>query len=46
MADCYNAHCVLVCWCGGKSWVNQRRKCADICDVAQVTDVSTLDVNW
>ena len=32
----------LVSWCGGELWVNQRKKCADICDVAQVTDIRTL----
>ena len=32
----------IVCWCGGKEWVDQRKKCADICDVAQVTDIRTL----
>ena len=32
----------LVSWCGGKLWVDQRKKCADICDVAQVTDIPTL----
>ena len=32
--------------------MDQRKKCADICDVAQVTDIHTLpnlmsiDVNW
>ena len=33
---------ILVSWCGGELWVDQRKKCADICDVAQVTDISTL----
>ena len=33
---------VLVSWCGGELWVDQRKKCADICDVAQVTDIRTL----
>ena len=32
---------VLVSWCGGELWVDQRKKCADICDVAQVTDIRT-----
>ena len=27
---------------GGELWVDQREKCADICDVAQVTDIRTL----
>ena len=31
-----------VSWCGGELWVDQRKKCADICDVAQVTDIRTL----
>ena len=31
--------CILV-W--GELWVDQRKKCADICDVAQVTDIRTL----
>ena len=25
----------LVSWCGGELWVDQRKKCADICDVAR-----------
>ena len=33
---------VLVSWCGGELWVDQRKKHVDICDVAQVTNVSTL----
>ena len=38
---------VLVSWCGGELWVDQRKKCADICDVVQVTDVAhfLIDVN-
>ena len=32
----------FVSWCGGEIWVDQRTKCTDICDVAQVTDISTL----
>ena len=32
----------IVSWCGGDLWVDQRKKCADICDVAQVTDIRTL----
>ena len=33
---------IFVSWCGGELWVDQRIKCADICDVAQVTDIRTL----
>ena len=33
---------ILVSWCGGELWVDQRKKCTDICDVAQVTDIRTL----
>ena len=29
-------------WCGGELWVDQRKKYADICDVAQVADTRTL----
>ena len=32
---------VLVSWCGGELWVDQRKVCADICDVAQFTDIRT-----
>ena len=32
---------ILVSWCAGELRVDQR-KCADICDVAQVTDIHTL----
>ena len=32
----------IVSRCGGELWVDQRKKCADICDVAQVTDICTL----
>ena len=36
-------HTVFVSLCGGELWVDQRKMCADICDVAQVTDyVHTL----
>ena len=47
----YQNHCphcvvmlvsVFVSWCGGELWVDQRKKCADIFDVAQVTDIRTL----
>ena len=27
---------------GANYWADQRKKCADICDVAQVTDIRTL----
>ena len=33
---------ILVSWCVGELWVDQRKKCADIRDVAQVTDIRTL----
>ena len=33
-----NSH-ALVSWCVGELWVDLRKKCADICDVAQVTDI-------
>ena len=41
MHVCIYVH-ALVSWCGGALWVDQRKKCADICDVAQVTDTRTL----
>ena len=34
---------VLVYWCGAELWVDQRKKCVDICDVAQVTDIRMHD---
>ena len=33
---------MFVSWCGGELWVDQRKKGADICDVAQVTDIHIL----
>ena len=33
---------MFVSWCGGELRADQRKKCADICDVAQVTDICTL----
>ena len=39
-----------VFWCVGKLWMGQRTKCADICDMGQVTDIYVcahflIDVN-
>ena len=33
---------LIVSLCGGELGVDQRKKSADICDVAQVTDIRTL----
>ena len=40
--QCSRCIATIVSWCGGELWVDQRKKCADICDVAQVTDMRTL----
>ena len=33
---------LIVSWCGGELRVDQWKKCANICDVAQVTGICTL----
>jgi hypothetical protein len=37
-----NIQRALASWCVGELRVDQRKQCADICDVAQVTDIRTL----